>query len=241
MKVLNIIKFSFTILGLLALLVALLLYLHTRTFLQTAVVTQGTVVDLAMVQSERSNTSSAVSVRFTTGSYAPVVRFRAENGHDYQFTSPVSTYPPAYDVGENIEVLYEESDPNKASINSFFFLWGGALIIGGLGFLFAAIGLIMFSIGLFKSRKKQRLTTTGVRIKTRFHSVLLNPGLEVNGRNPYLIRSEWKNPRNAEVHFFDSDNIWSDPSGLIPDEITVYIERENPKEYFLDLSFLPAT
>jgi hypothetical protein len=241
MKVLNIIKYSFTIIGLVALAVATILYLHTRTFLETSIVAQGTVIDLVMVESDRSSSSSGVSIRASTNSYAPVVKFTTENGLTYKFKSSFSTYPPAYDVGEKVEVLYNKTDPDEASINSFFFIWGGTLIIGSLGLLFATIGLAMLAIDLFKSRNKQRLIETGVKIKTRFHSTQLNPSLEVNGRNPYQIRSEWKNPRTAQMHIFDSDNIWFDPTDHIPSEITVYIERENPSKYYVDLSFLPAS
>jgi hypothetical protein len=99
----------------------------------------------------------------------------------------------------------------------------------------------MFAIDLFKGRKKQALIETGVKIKTRFRSIHKNPGLEVNGQNPFRIRSEWKNPRSAEIHHFDSNNIWFDPTGHVPEEITLYIERENPKKYYVDPSFLPTT
>jgi hypothetical protein len=82
---------------------------------------QGTVVDLVMIESDRSSSSGGINIRATTNSYAPVVRFTAENGHAYQFTSSSSTYPPAYDVGETVGILYDESIPHEASINSFFF------------------------------------------------------------------------------------------------------------------------
>jgi hypothetical protein len=99
----------------------------------------------------------------------------------------------------------------------------------------------MFAIGLFKGRRKELLKERGVKIKTQFVNVEVNRSLEVNGRNPYQITVQWKNPRTAAVHNFRSDNIWTDPTGRIPDEVTVYIERDNPKKYYVDLSFLPAT
>lgn len=241
MKTITIIKYTFTIIGSVLTAIAILGYVNTQSFLETSTVAQGTVVDLVMTKSDRSSSSSGVSIRTTSNSYAPIVEFMADNGRTYSFTSSVSTSPPAYSIGEKVEILYDESDPNEALINSFFFVWGGVLILGGLGFLFATVGLTMFAIGLFKGRNKQRLMETGVRITTRFHSTQLNPGLAVNGRNPYQIRSEWKNPRTAQMHIFDSDNIWFDPTDHIPDEITVYIEHDNPKKYYVDLSFLPAS
>ena len=39
-----------------------------------------------------------------------------------------------------MEVLYDEAAPNNASIRGFFSLWGGPVILGGLGGLFSLIG-----------------------------------------------------------------------------------------------------
>ena len=240
MKALTFTKYAFSIIGLAALTGAAMLYMKTHTFLLLAAQTTGTVVDFVTVESAPRSSSGGVSIQTSTSTYAPVVEFTAENGSDYKFTSSISTYPPAYDLGETVDVLYDTENPGNASINSFFSLWGGVLITGGLGLLFATVGAVMIAIGLLKGASKKRLVETGLRIKTRFHSILLNPGLVVNGRNPYQIRSVWKNPRTAETHLFDSDNIWFDPTGHVPDEITVYIEHENPRRYFVDLSFLPV-
>ncbi|MNC77488.1 hypothetical protein D3C75_1294550 [compost metagenome] len=55
-----------------------------------------------------------------------------------------------------------------------------------------------------------------------------------------MIRSQWLNPRTSEVHLFESDNIWFDPSDYLKDEsISVFIDKKNPKKYHVDISFLP--
>jgi hypothetical protein len=64
--------------------------------------------------------------------------------------------------------------------------------------------------------------------------------LSVNDRHPFQIVTQWQNPSTSEIHVFESDNIWYDPSEFITNQrITVYIEKENPKKYWVDLSFLP--
>ncbi|MNH47046.1 hypothetical protein D3C79_1101060 [compost metagenome] len=67
-----------------------------------------------------------------------------------------------------------------------------------------------------------------------------NTRISVNGRHPYVIRSQWLNPRTSEVHLFESDNIWFDPSDYLKDEsISVFIDKKNPKKYHVDITFLP--
>lgn len=52
--------------------------------------------------------------------------------------------------------------------------------------------------------------------------------------------TQWKNPNTGEVHQFRSDPLCYDPAAHIKtDKITVYIERNSPGKYFMDVSFLP--
>ena len=81
---------------------------------------------------------------------------------------------------------------------------------------------------------------SGTPIKAKYESVEINRSLKVNGKRPYKIHAQWLNPETDEVHIFDSDNIWFDPTDYITDdEITVLIDKKNPKRYFVDTSFLP--
>jgi hypothetical protein len=48
--------------------------------------------------------------------------------------------PPAYHVGETVNVLYLESDPYDARIESFTSLWLLPMIFGGIGAIFPAVG-----------------------------------------------------------------------------------------------------
>lgn len=42
------------------------------------------------------------------------------------------------------------------------------------------------------------------------------------------------------MHVFVSDCIWFDPTDHIDtDELTVLIDKDSPKKYYVDISFLP--
>jgi hypothetical protein len=66
-------------------------------------------------------------------SYSPKVSFVAGDGQSHEFTSPLSSGQPSFRVGETVEVLYSASAPEDGVINSFYQLWGPALLVGGFG------------------------------------------------------------------------------------------------------------
>ena len=34
--------------------------------------------------------------------------------------------------------------------------------------------------------------------------------MAANGRTPFVVVSEWENPKTSELHVFTSDNVWFD-------------------------------
>lgn len=60
--------------------------------------------------------------------YSPVVEFNV-NGQTYSFESDNASEPPAYDVGEEVNVIYHPNDPNTAQINKWSERWLFPIII----------------------------------------------------------------------------------------------------------------
>ena len=228
MKVLSIIKYLFTFLGLAMLAGTYYINEDTRSFLAKTTKTEGTVVNLILSYSDNSRT------------YHPLVRFTDTNGKAIEFVSSTGSNPPGYSAGEKVEVLYLPAEPYKARLNSFFSLWGGSIIVGGLGGIFLLIGGGIFLVPKLKSRKNEYLKEQGSPIESEFQSVAFNTTVSVNGRNPFQIITQWKNPSTSEIQIFKSDNLWYDPTEHIQNKrIRVFINRNNPKKYYVDLSFLP--
>ncbi len=197
------------------------------SYLKTAIEVKGTVVEL--VRSESSSDSSYT--------YAPVVAFRAGE-QEIKFQSNASSNPPSYSVGEEITVLYKPSNPNKAKIKGFFSLWGGALILGILGgvlFLLSVPWIILLKI---KGIKNNSLKAKGRKISVKV-SEIKNLS-KYDGIYAYQVFAEWINPSTSKTQILKSDRIFSiDPTEHIGDNlITVYIDKNNPEKYFMDLSFI---
>ena len=224
----SIVKYAMTAIGLGMLIGAYFLFTNTQDFLKSSLTTTGTVTELIRSKSNDSTT------------YRPVVEFKTPAGKLIEFTSSSGSNPPSYSRGEVVEVYYDESSPEKAKINGFFTLWGGVTILGLLGLIFFSVGASILVISRKRNNNIEHLKVKGSPIKAKFQSVEINSSYAVNRRNPYQIYAQWKNPMTSELHIFKSENIWFDPTDHINnDEITVLIDRNNPKKYHMDISFLP--
>lgn len=81
--------------------------------------------------------------------YCPQVAFIDAGGRKIEFESKVGAQPPSFAVGQQVQIIYQKSDPHKAEIDSFTTLWlmPGCLVM--MAFLFIFMGLMMFALGIF--------------------------------------------------------------------------------------------
>lgn len=77
--------------------------------------------------------------------YFPVVSFTTADGNLYIFTQGGGSDPPAYEVGEAVEVLYNPENPHDATISSWVNVWMVPMIFIAVGSL-PILGLIGWSI-----------------------------------------------------------------------------------------------
>jgi hypothetical protein len=224
----SIVKYFLSLIGLSMLIGSFFLYQNTQDFLKDALQAEGTVIELVRSRSSDSTT------------YRPVVEFKTQSGSVIEFTSSSGSNPPSYSKGEVVSILYHESSPEQAKINGFFSLWGLPLILGSLGAVFFLVGFSIIFSSRLNGKKIEYLRKNGMPIKAKFQNVGINDALRVNGRSPYQIYAQWQNPSTSEIHLFNSENIWFDPTDHINnDELTVFIEKNNPAKYYVDISFLP--
>ncbi len=215
----------FTLSGAIILIVAFLMYNSRASFLDKAVKTQGTVLDIEETSSEKST------------KYKLVVHFINQNGAKIEFTSSTSSY---YSKGQNVDILYLPSEPQNAEINDFSPPFANVFGWGCFGSIFFLIGSSPFIASIMKHIKNNYLRKNGIPIEAEYLRVDLNPRLSVNGRYPFIVLAHWQNQTTSELHIFKSNNLWFDPSGYIgSSKIKVFINKQNPDKYFVDLSFLP--
>jgi hypothetical protein len=229
MKAMRIISRLFPAIGALLLVGAFFLWNNTRQFVAKAVTSQGTVVDL-IEQRDSDGTT-----------YSPVVRFSTPGGREITYTESFSGNPAPYDVGDTVEVLYSSDQPGKGRIKGFMSLWMGPVILTFIGTIFAFIGGGFLLAQRSGKRKKDYLMAYGTAIETDVQGVERNTSLEVNGKNPWRITSQYLDPVTNKVRVFHSENLWFDPAKFVKSkQVTVLLDPKNPKSYHMDVSFLPA-
>ena len=107
---------------------------NTHFFLQRAIPGKGTIVKLIERRSDDGDTL-----------YAPVFTFTDAKGKSHKVFSSVASFPPIGDVGDEIDVLYDQNYPEEAKINRFFNLWGvSAVLSGGGAFEFVLSWIVAF-------------------------------------------------------------------------------------------------
>jgi len=123
------------------------------------------------------------------------------------------------------------------NLNFAFPFFSGGMALGGIIFLTA--GLVFLLSPIIKENKKRRLLQSGIPIETTFLSVDLNWHLEINNQHPYIIQSVGVDT-NGQQRIFKSENIWFNPQPFIyqNQKIKVLIDPNNPKKYWMDISFL---
>jgi hypothetical protein len=63
--------------------------------------------------------------------------------------------------------------------------------------------------------------------------------VEVNGRHPFHVITQWRNPVSHEFVQFRSPALWKDPTYQVANRmITVVVDPNNLHRYLMDLSFL---
>ncbi|OGH90650.1 MAG: hypothetical protein A2479_02145 [Candidatus Magasanikbacteria bacterium RIFOXYC2_FULL_39_8] len=199
-------------------------FLDSQKVIKTFASAQGTVVEL--VRSSTSNESNT---------YSPLVSFVA-NETEYQFKSNFSSDPPAYDVGEQVNVLYNPESPQDARINSFLSLYLISLIFGVTGLILLGIGAGYIAYRVIKNKSNQQLKMTGRKIDAVVKLTEQNTSVRVNRKSPYVVYAEGKDPQSGAPMTYKSENIWD--ASKVPAlgiQVSVYVDQTDLKKYYVDI------
>ena len=123
----------FSLVGGLLALIGVFLFIRTRIFIGKAQEVKGTVIQ--MVYSRTSSSSGS------GGGYAPIYQFKTLDGQNIVIQDSISSNPPRFQVGQEIDVLYESGNPQKARINKWMNLYFVPVLLGGLGLIFGGVGI----------------------------------------------------------------------------------------------------
>lgn len=127
----------------LSLILGTFLAYRTNVFKDSAVKAEGEVIQLVERKSEEDGLM-----------FSPVFSFDDLDGRSHTIYSSTSTYPPSYDVGEKVVVYYDPAHPERAKVDGFFSLWGGAAIAGIVSLGNYIVGIVLLLIARAVSPKR---------------------------------------------------------------------------------------
>ncbi|SHM80520.1 DUF3592 domain-containing protein [Morganella morganii] len=217
----------FAVIGLLMLMGGSYFYLSGYSQEKSGIVVTGQIIDLSVHRSDDG------------ASYCPVVKY-TDGKEEYVMESSYCSSGYRNALGDDIDVIYQPGSPDNAVIHAFGGLYGGAVILLGMGAVFALVGTLPLIIMYLRSKSGQRLLREGMPVKARFSEVILNTTININGRSPFQIVAQMHDTAANTVKLYYSHNIAFDPSPFINQEfVTVYVDKKNPDKYYMDISFLP--
>jgi hypothetical protein len=180
--------------------------------------------------------------------YRPVVRFVTDSGAT-TIVGQVASSPPAYAVGDAVRVYYDPARPAEALIDSYVERWlmpVGFGVMGIAGMLTRGL-LSGGSLWAVLARRRLRrqledLRQRGQRVRAKVVDVRQDPGRTVNGRHPWRVLCEWKNPLTQETRRFTSEPLGFDPRPqLAQGHIDVLVDTADASRYWVDTEFRGAT
>lgn len=138
--------------------------------------------------------------------------------------------------GDVIAIHYDPNDPSK--IRSVSGLKIILFVFVPLGSVFAILGIVFISINASSVLRRNKLIQTGERLTGVITKVKINNYVAINNRHPFKAECEVTDPYSGETVLYTSENITEDISGLVGMEVTVYVDSDNIKNYYVDVSEL---
>ena len=140
--------------------------------------------------------------------------------------------------GDEIQIRYKKNNFKKIYVNYTYNDYPAIFAFSFFGLGFSAPLLFAVVKQIIKIRK-QRLRFLGELINAVFIRIECLTNYSVNGNRPYKIICEGNDPFTGEERIFESFSIWTELEQTINDRnieyFPVYIDRKNPKRYYIAL------
>lgn len=109
-----------------------------------------------------------------------------------------------------------------------------------IGFILLSVGLAPLLIYLRRKLIKHKMMKFNVVIETNFLDII-DAQYDFIGHTPWVIRSQYWDEKDNLIYQFKSSPLSVDPSKYLSKDlkIPVFINPNNPKEYYMDLTAIP--
>ena len=112
------------------------------------------------------------------------------------------------------------------------------IVFGSIGtpFLLVGIGFLIF-VGKMDAKKKALMQNGNlIYAEVTGGSEVFN--VQVNGRHPWKLECRYEDPFSGEIYLYSSRNTFTDPYPYIGQQIAVYVDKNDPSKYYVDIQSL---
>ena len=120
-----------SLVGALLLVVGTILWINTRMFIARAQQVRGSVDHMKYRHSSDGS------------GYAPAFKFKTLKGESIEFASRTYSDPPEFKAGQDVDILYDPQNPQRARLNKGANLYFMPLLVAVLGIIFLAVGVAL--------------------------------------------------------------------------------------------------
>lgn len=123
------------------------------------------------------------------------------------------------------------ASPNSQG-NVYIIPW----VFGCIGIVFLIVFATLLSVSAKRKNARKQLIENGRCINACVIDVRQDLFVRINNRHPYYVVCEAVNPYTGETLFFKSTDITENPSYLLGRYLRVFLDYENPENYYVELS-----
>lgn len=211
--------------GILMLVIAIICAVFSGHTKKTADKITGTITGIYSSRDDDTNGNSSITVSYS---------YKGQ-----QYETGLGEYSSSMWVGKDIDLYVDKDDPGKVRTGELLFL--PTLILAIIAVPFLVIGGIFLMIAIKQRKKKEYLMQHGKRVMAEVTGGSRNLNYTVNGRHPWKLECRYEDIFSDEIYLFSSGNVWMDPELYIGQQVSVYVEGENYKKYYVDVDGLCAT
>jgi hypothetical protein len=103
---------------------------------------------LALIKAGNKTTATVIDLQRGLENHSsdltPIFKFTTTTGEEITFKGFGASSPPAYDIGETVNIVYDIDKPNNAKVLSYFGAFGLSIILAAI-----ALPMILISAGYF--------------------------------------------------------------------------------------------
>jgi hypothetical protein len=207
----------FFVLCVITLVAGLAIYLEASAFQKTAKVTEGTIANSGLSFYE--------------------VKYTSDDGIERTDKRTHSSKGKKYHNGEKVKVFYKIDNPDKCRISDG--VKSGKKVVK-IGVIMVLFNLLSVYFDRKRTKTEKSFKTTGRKVEAQILKIDIDMETTIMKKNPYYIDCKWIDPITGREYTHTIRYIWTDPKTLLAgrNTIDVYIDRNDPEKYFMDIAFL---